>query len=117
MMDARSAPESALQPDALKTRETLARRLADIVCLPTSRITPQERHIAADLLVDMLNEATSDFRLRCAQRIAGLPEAPSSVLRRLATDESSISEAVILESKALTDADLAAIARTGDPAV
>ena len=98
---------------ALKARETLAKRLTDVVCLPASRIAPQERQMGADLLIDILCESHVDFRARCAQRIAKLPEAPSSVLRWLATDEPMVAEPVILESLALSDADFAAIARTG----
>jgi uncharacterized protein (DUF2336 family) len=104
------APEQA---PTERARETLSKRLADIVCLPASRITPAERHMAADLLVDVLCESPVSFRMRCARRIATLPEAPSSVLRWLGVDEPAIAEAVILRSEALSDADLAAIARTG----
>lgn len=96
-----------------RARVTLARRLADIVCLPASRLTPQERHIAADLLIDMLRESPVDFRERCAHRIAELPEAPNSVLRWLGVDDPRVAEPVISRSEALTDADLAAIARAG----
>lgn len=106
----------AAEPDEapeMKAREMLARRLADIVCLPGSRITPQERHIAADLLIDVLSESSQAVRLRCAQRISALSEAPGSVLRWLAADDPIVSAPVILDSQALTDADLAAIARAG----
>jgi uncharacterized protein (DUF2336 family) len=96
-----------------RARDTLSKRLADIVCLPASRITPAERHMAADLLVDVLCESPVSFRMRCARRIATLPEAPSSVLRWLGVDEPKIAESVILRSEALSDADLASIARNG----
>lgn len=32
-------------------RRSLAKRLADVICIPASQITPQERHMAGDVLV------------------------------------------------------------------
>ena len=109
------APEDdkTLGADSLRARETLAKRLADIVCLPTSRIAPQERHIAADLLIDVLKESDVDIRSRCARRIANLPEAPGAVLRWLGVDDPVVSAPINEESEALSDADVAAIARFG----
>ena len=40
-----------------RARATLLKRLADIVCLPISRINAFERAMTADLLADMLREA------------------------------------------------------------
>jgi len=110
-------PTPAIEDAAavLKARDVLARRLADIVCLPTSRITPQERHMTGDLLIDILREVDSSVREKIARRISALPEAPSAVLRWLACGQPSTAEHVILGSQALTDADLASIARSGGP--
>ncbi|MGD2133071.1 MAG: DUF2336 domain-containing protein [Maricaulaceae bacterium] len=113
MLEAQDEIAPAAEGPSTKTRETLAKRLADIVCLPTSRISPQERHIAADLLIDVLKESEPPLRMRCAQRIAGLPEAPASVLRWLGVDDPAISEPINETSDALLDADVAAIARFG----
>jgi uncharacterized protein (DUF2336 family) len=115
MLESVSTAGDLAPQDASRARETLARRLADIVCLPASRLTPQERHIAADLLIDVLRESPPEFRQRCARRIAELPEAPNSVLRWLGVDDIRVAEPVISQSEALTDADLAAIARAGGP--
>lgn len=112
MLDA-SAADAPAAPDERKTRETLARRLADIVCLPTSRITPQERYMTGDLLVDMLSEVDVTLREKIAVRISTLPEAASNVLRWLACDESRVARPVLCESEALSDSDLIAIARSG----
>lgn len=112
MANTSEAPGSAPAPVSPE-RELLARRLADIVCLPASRITPQERHIAADLLIDVLRESPVEFRERCARRIAELPEAPASVLRWLAIDDVRVAQHVISRSEAMKDADLSAVARAG----
>jgi hypothetical protein len=90
MNEQTAAAAPAERVPLLRARETLAKRLADIVCLPGSRITPQERHIAADLLIDILRESSVEFRLRCARRISQLPEAPSSVLRWLGVERTLI---------------------------
>ena len=39
---------------APRSRTTLLKRLADVVCLPSSRINAFERSMTADLLVEML---------------------------------------------------------------
>ncbi len=91
----------------------MAKRLADIVCLPASRIAPQERHIAGDLLVDVLSKADVAMRARCAQRIAPLSDAPGHVVRFLARDVVDVAKHVLTDSLALSDADLVAAARYG----
>ncbi len=96
-----------------KARRLLAKRLTDIVCLPTSRITPQERHLTADLLIEMLREGAPDLRGDCAKRIAMLAEAPSIIIRLLARDAISVARPILEESEALTDSDLVATARAG----
>ena len=56
----------------VRTRALLFRRLQDVVGLPSSRITPQERHMAADLLIEMLRDVELQTRVRCAERISQL---------------------------------------------
>jgi uncharacterized protein (DUF2336 family) len=104
-------PKSVEAPS--KARELMAKRLSDIVCLPASRIAPQERHIAGDLLVDVLSRAGVEMRVRCAQRIAPLSDAPGHVVRFLARDEIAVARHLLGESLALSDADLIAAARYG----
>ena len=47
---------------SLSVQARLAKRLADVICIPASQITPQERHMAGDVLVDLLREAEIDVR-------------------------------------------------------
>ena len=52
--------EAALETEAPRTarsRTSLLKRLADVVCLPSSRVNTFERAMTADLLVEMLKEA------------------------------------------------------------
>ncbi len=95
----------------LRSRTMLAKRVTDVVCLPSSEISPQERQLAGDLLVEMLLEGDADLRRRCANRVAALTDPPHRVLRLLARDEVEIAEAILANSEALTDADLVEIAK------
>lgn len=52
-----------------KARQTLLRRLADVVCLPASRINAFERSVTGDLLVDLLRLASVEERRRVAVRL------------------------------------------------
>jgi len=96
-----------------RARSTLLKRLSDLVCLPESRISPVERHMAGDLLMDMLREAEPTLRARCALRVAALGDAPPLLLRMLAADEFEIAAPVLERSLSISDADLVNAAQTG----
>ena len=95
-------------------RSLLTRRLADIVCLPSSRVSPQERWIVADVLDEMLRTAEPELRRRVAERLAEQGEAPPQLLRRLALDSYDIAAPILERSQALTDFDMMEIAGKGD---
>lgn len=109
-------PPIAAGEPTRKARTTLAKRLADIVCLPTSRITPQERHLTGDLLIEMLKDGDLALRTRCARRIAALSEAPSLIVRFLARDEIEVARPILEDSDALSEGDLVATAYAAGPA-
>ncbi|WP_203293224.1 DUF2336 domain-containing protein [Maricaulis parjimensis] len=96
-----------------KTRAILARRLADIVGLPSSRITPRERWIVGDLLYDVIRASELELRQRCAQRLAGLSDAPHRLLRTLACDKFEVAEPILEQCQALTDFDMLEIVSAG----
>lgn len=97
-----------------RARLRLTRRLADIVCLPSSRISPQERWMTADVLDELLREADQDLRAKVAARLAEQAEAPAGLLRRLALDAFEIAEPILRSSVALTDFDMMEIAGKGE---
>ena len=107
------APEGAQPKRPGRARSRLTRRLADIVCLPSSRVSPQERWMTADVLEELLRAAEPDLRAKVAVRLAGQAEAPVVLLRRLALDEYEIAEPILQRSYALTDFDMMEIARKG----
>lgn len=92
-------------------RRQLSRRLADAICLPASKLTPQERHMAGDVLVELLRSTEPDIREAVAKRLVMLNEAPRTILVILAKDKIEIARHVLENSKSLTDSDLIHIAR------
>jgi len=97
-----------------KARLLLTRRLADIVCLPSSRVAPQERWMIADVLDELLRSAEPDLRGKVARRLSEQAEAPQGLLRRLAMDVYEVAEPILHHSQALTDFDMMEIARKGE---
>ena len=98
------------EPEAPKpsprSRATLLKRLADVVCLPTSRINAFERSMTADLLVEMLRDANVTEREKVARRLAMLNEIPGVLARLLLRDELPVARALLVEAEKLSDADL-----------
>ena len=87
-------------------KRQLSKRLADVICIPASQLTPQERHMAGDVLVELLRTADVDIRESVAKRLVMLNEAPRTILVMLAKDEIEIARHVLENSKSLTDSDL-----------
>lgn len=104
-------PQQALSG---RTRTVIARRLADIVCLPSSRIGPQERWIVGDLLHEILKYSDTALRRRVAVRLAEIADAPSGLVRSLAIDTFEVAEPLLEKSETLTDFDLLEIIKAGN---
>ena len=97
---------AAVDVDDKAVRRQLSKRLADVICIPASQLTPQERHMAGDVLVELLRTAEVDIRESVAKRLVMLNEAPRTILVMLAKDEIEIARHVLENSKSLTDSDL-----------
>jgi uncharacterized protein (DUF2336 family) len=89
-----------------RSRTALLKRLADVVCLPTSRINAFERSMTADLLVEMLRDANVVEREKVARRLAMLNEIPGVLVRLLLRDELPVARALLVDCEKLSDADL-----------
>ena len=96
-------PEPAATP---RSRAALLKRLADVVCLPASRINAFERAMTADLLVEMLRDAVVGEREKVARRLANLTEMPGVLVRLLLRDELPVARTLLEHSPSLSDADL-----------
>ena len=89
-----------------KARAQLLKRLADVVCLPSSRVNTFERAMTADLLVEMLREAGMDERARVARRLSALGEIPATLARLLLRDRIEVAHALLEDCPSLSDGDL-----------
>jgi len=98
-------------PPEFDVRRQLAKRLSDVICIPASHLTPQERHMAGDVLVELLRDADVQLRESVAKRLVMLNEAPRTILVILAKDDIQVARHVLEESKSLSDSDLIQIAR------
>lgn len=105
MADLATFPQPGPAPSG-RARSSLLKRLADVVCLPSSRVNGFERAMTGDLLVEMLREAAPADRLRVARRLAGLTDIPNPLVRLLLRDEPEIAHALLEDGAALTDCDL-----------
>lgn len=106
-------PESDEASPAGAARDALLRRILDVVSLPASRVPPQDRQMAGDILLDLLFHAGARERMMCAQRLAASREAPRRLLRYLAQCEFQIARPLLEESEAFDDCDLAEIVQLG----
>ncbi|HEX4180715.1 MAG TPA: DUF2336 domain-containing protein [Caulobacteraceae bacterium] len=89
-----------------RARAALLKRLADVVCLPSSRVNTFERAVTADLLVELLREAETEERMRVARRLANLSEIPPSLVRLLLRDAFEVSNVLLEHCASLTEIDL-----------
>jgi uncharacterized protein (DUF2336 family) len=96
-----------------RSRVALFKRLADVVCLPSSRVNAFERSMTADLLVDMLRDAPIEDRTRVARRLSSLAEIPARLVRFLLRDEIAVAQTLLENCASLADADLLDCARRG----
>ena len=106
--------DPAENPRTGRARNTLFRRLVDIVSMPSGgRLTQQDRHMAADILLDMLFHADNEDRAMCARRLAVSREAPRRLLRYLAQCPFSIARPLLEQNEAFDGCDLRDIAMAG----
>jgi uncharacterized protein (DUF2336 family) len=96
-----------------KARTALLKRMADVVCLPSSRVNAFERAMTADLLVEMLREADVADRARVARRLATLTEPPPVLARLLLRDVFQVAHDLLEQCPSLCDTDLVDCVRHG----
>lgn len=94
-------------------RRSLLRRLMDVVALPASRASVQDRAIAGDLLLEMLIESDVAVRELCARRLQDMSQAPKRLLRFLALDAPHVAQIVLADNKAFDESDLSYVVAKG----
>ena len=105
----------AIQSQAMigRARQALLRRLIDVVALPSSRLPPQDRSMASDILLELLFHADEDDLILCARRLADKSEAPRRLLRFLACSPINVASYVLDANDGLDDSDLCQIVSAG----
>ena len=98
--------EDVPPPPVFRARGALFKRLADVVCLPSSRVNTFERAMTADLLVEMLREAEPAERAKVARRLANLTEIPATLGRMLLRDNYEIARQILENCQSIGDCDL-----------
>jgi hypothetical protein len=100
--------DSLARRDGVDIRPTLVRVLTDLYVQKSAHTAEEERHYTelALRLIDAVDVAT---RVTVARKLGAYPRAPFAVVRRLARDVIEVAEPILTQSRALSDAELAAI--------
>jgi len=106
--------ETPVVSATVRSRASLLKRLADVVCLPASRVNAFERAMTADLLIEVLREAAPAERAKVARRLANLADIPSALARMLLRDDILVASTLLENCPSLGDADLIDCALSSD---
>ena len=102
----------AREPSSQRRRE-LMRGVTDLFFATDGGHAPSEMALFDDVLSQLAGEMEVAVRGELAQRMSSAEAAPHGLLRKLARDESiEVARPVLESSRALTDDDLLAVART-----
>ncbi|MEL6257688.1 MAG: DUF2336 domain-containing protein [Pseudomonadota bacterium] len=96
-----------------RARNMLLRRLIDVVALPSTALAPQDRNMAADVLLEVLFASTDTERRLCADRLRQSREAPRRILRYLSHCAIQVAAPILEENDALDSSDLCHIVKEG----
>lgn len=99
------------QEPSSESRRALLRELTDSFFGAPNRTT-SEQSLYDEVLSSLAQEMEADVRAELAHRFAGAADAPSGLIRRLASDEAEVALPVLQKSPVLTEADLIAVVRS-----
>jgi uncharacterized protein (DUF2336 family) len=95
----------------VEARTSVVLRLIEVVSWPESRIPLYERQLAADILAALLRTSPVDLRVKCAEGLARITDAPKQLLRYLARDEIQVAGSLLENGVGFDDSDLIAVVR------
>lgn len=98
------------QEPSSESRRALLRELTDHFFGSTTR-TPTEDDLYGSVLSDLASDMETAVRRELSARFAGRPDAPRTLIRRLANDEADIADEVLRVSSVLTEEDLLGVVR------
>ena len=116
--EAAEAPAVAeIAPSALSApsspRDLMVRKLIDIIVLPASRISANERSLTADILLQIADKVEESLRVEIAKRVARVPEAPPVLVRMLLLDDPAVAAPIIRGAEHLPEALLLEAVKNG----
>ncbi len=92
------------------TSDVVIRSLMDLLVMPVGMIQPQERAFAADLLKEVAQTADRESQKLLVDRVAGLSDAPASLVRWLLNEfDDATVEPLIRDGACITAHDLVAL--------
>lgn len=101
---------------AAAARQSLFECMADLATLPTGALNDEEKRRLDRILCELVRYVERSVRAKAATRLARAPDPPREILRALALDEIDIAKPILCDSRALSEIDLAEIARAGSRA-
>ena len=90
----------------------MVRKLADIVVLPPSRLSANERSLVADIMLQILDKVDEELRIEIARRVARVVESPNALVRAILLDEPHVAAPLIRRIDPIPEALLMECART-----
>jgi uncharacterized protein (DUF2336 family) len=111
-----ASPADMAGPHQSSARELLVRKLIDIVVLPAARLSANERAVAGDVLLQVVDKVEEPLRIEIARRLARVAEAPPALTRLLLLDEPEVARPIIRLAEHLPEALLIECARLGKTA-
>jgi hypothetical protein len=108
--------ENSKRTEVEYNNEVMIRSLTDLMVMPMGMIQPQERAFAADLLQQVVHAAGDSAKRAISERIAGLSDAPASLVRWMLNDfDDDVLEPLLRRGTCITDNDLLTLVRAASP--
>ncbi len=96
---------------AKSSRRILVQNVADLFLTAEGRLSDRERALMSDILGKLVSEMETVVRRQLAEKFAHIPEAPESLVVRLANDEIEVARPILMHSHVLQDRDLVEIVK------
>lgn len=98
--------------EGARLRDTMARRLADLLFLPSGQLARPEKALIDSLLVPLFARLDAPEKERLARRVAELRDMPPQLARHMAHEDAAIAGLVLERPDVLDEQDLVAIVKT-----
>lgn len=104
--------EEAVQSGSREKRVDTLRRITDLFLMAPAQLSNEQIGVFDDVLAHLVERVENRARAELANRLAPIAQAPTDVIRRLASDdEISVAGPVLTQSPRLSSSDLVTIAQ------